>query len=367
MEITEILELKLFDNTILTYLYFLVSVLIGYLILIPLSSYFLKLSLKFFSKVNNQNDTDKFNSLLKKPIKYFLFLVVLYVSSMFLDLSELISNKESGLGIIDIISKAFNFLLLLIVFWIINRSIDFIGFKLKNRASETESKVDDQLIPFAVDMAKVITIVLGIVMILGNVFDVNIAALVTGLGIGGVAFALASKESLENLLGSFTIFFDKPFTVGDIVTLGGVTGVVEKVGFRSTRIRTFDKSIVTVPNKNIISSELDNLGARPVRRVKFNIGLTYDSSVNNIKAIVNDIQDLIDKHPDTNSDGKVRFLNFGPSSLDIMVLYYVNSPDWEVLINTQEKINYSIIDIVSKHKCDFAFPSTSVYIEKNNN
>ncbi|MAV65936.1 MAG: mechanosensitive ion channel protein MscS [Flavobacteriaceae bacterium] len=367
MEIAEILELKLFDNTILTYLYFLVSVLIGYLILIPLSSYFLKLSLKFFSKVNNQNDAAKFNSLLKKPIKYLLFLVVLYVSSMFLDLSELISNKESGLGIINIISKAFNLLLLLIVFWIINRSIDFIGFKLKNKASETESKVDDQLIPFAVDMAKVITIVLGIVMILGNVFDVNIAALVTGLGIGGVAFALASKESLENLLGSFTIFFDKPFTVGDIVTLGGVTGVVEKVGFRSTRIRTFDKSIVTVPNKNIISSELDNLGARPVRRVKFNIGLTYDSSVNNIKAIVNDIQDLIDKHPDTNNDGKVRFLNFGPSSLDIMVLYYVNSPDWEVLINTQEKINYSIIDIVSKHKCDFAFPSTSVYIEKNNN
>ena len=276
------------------------------------------------------------------------------------------SNNEGSLGIIDIISKTFNLLLLIIIFWIINRAIDFIGFKLKNRASETESKVDDQLIPFAVDMAKVITVILGVVMILGNVFNVNITALVTGLGIGGVAFALASKESLENLLGSFTIFFDKPFTVGDIVTLG-VTGVVEKVGFRSTRIRTFDKSIVTVPNKNIISSELDNLGARPVRRVKFNIGLTYNASVNNIKAIVNDIQELIDKHPETNNEGKVRFLNFGASSLDIMVLYYVNSPDWEVLIDTQEKINYSIIDIVAKHKCDFAFPSTSVYIEKNNN
>jgi MscS family membrane protein len=286
---------------------------------------------------------------------------------MTLDLSQFMSNNEGSLGIVDIISKTFNLLLLIIIFWIINRVIDFIGFKLKNRASETESKVDDQVIPFAVDMAKVITVILGVVMILGNVFNVNIAALVTGLGIGGVAFALASKESLENLLGSFTIFFDKPFTVGDIVTLGGVTGVVEKVGFRSTRIRTFDKSIVTVPNKNIISSELDNLGARPVRRVKFNIGLTYDATVNNIKAIVNDIQELIDKHPETNNDGKVRFLNFGASSLDIMVLYYVNSPDWEVLIDTQEKINYSIIDIVAKHKCDFAFPSTSVYIEKNNN
>ncbi len=367
MEITEILDFKLLGNTVLSYLYFLFSITIGILIVIPLSSYILKFLFKFFGEGNSQKNTDKFNSLLKKPIKYFLFLVVLYCSSMFLDLSKFISNIEGDFGVIDIISKAFNLFLLIIIFWIINRSIDFIGFKLKNRALETESKVDDQLIPFAIDMAKVITIVLGIVMILGNVFDVNIAALVTGLGIGGIAFALASKESLENLLGSFTIFFDKPFTVGDIITLGGVTGVVEKVGFRSTRIRTFDKSIVTVPNKNIISSELDNLGARTVRRVKFDIGLTYESSVNNIKAIVNDIQDLIDKHPETNKDGKVRFLNFGPSSLDIMVLYYVNSPDWEVLINTQEKINYSIIDIVSKHKCDFAFPSTSVYIEKNNN
>ncbi|MDA9285009.1 mechanosensitive ion channel family protein, partial [Flavobacteriaceae bacterium] len=258
-----------------------------------------------------------------------------------------------------------NFLLLTTVFWVILRSIDFVGFKLKNKALETESKVDDQLIPFAIDLAKVISIVLGAVMILGDVFEVNITALVTGLGIGGVAFALASKESLENLLGSFTIFFDKPFTVGDTVTLGGVTGTVEKVGFRSTRIRTFDKSIVTVPNKNIISSELDNLGARPVRRVKFNIGLTYDTSVENIKNIVNDIQILVDEHSMTNQDGRVRFLNFGASSLDIMVLYYVNSPDWESLIDTQQKINYDIINIVNKYKCEFAFPSTSVYIEKN--
>ena len=107
------------------------------------------------------------------------------------------------------------------------------------------------------------------------------------------------------------------------------------------------------------------MGARPVRRVKFNIGLTYDTSVENIKNIVNDIQKLIDDHPLTNQDGRVRFLNFGASSLDIMVLYYVNSPDWEDLIDAQQKINYDIIDIVNKYNCEFAFPSTSVYIEKN--
>jgi MscS family membrane protein len=99
--------------------------------------------------------------------------------------------------------------------------------------------------------------------------------------------------------------------------------------------------------------------------VKFNIGLTYDTSVENIKNIVNDIQVLIDENPMTNEDGRVRFLNFGASSLDIMVLYYVNSPDWEVLIDAQQKINFDIINIVNNYKCEFAFPSTSVYIEKN--
>lgn len=99
--------------------------------------------------------------------------------------------------------------------------------------------------------------------------------------------------------------------------------------------------------------------------MKFNIGLTYDTSVENIKNIVNDIQVLIDEHPMTNEDGRVRFLNFGASSLDVMVLYYVNSPDWEVLIDAQQKINFDIIHIVNKYKCEFAFPSTSVYLEKN--
>ena len=362
----EFLNYEFLGNSITDYVYFLSSLLVGLLLIIPFRLFISKLLFRLFGKDNNDNDNKKFNSLLKKPLQYFLTLLVLYFSVKFISLPEFLNSTEEGsLNLAKYFDKGFNFLLLVTIFWTINRSIDFVGYKLKNKALETESKVDDQLIPFAIDIAKVLTIVLGVVMILGNVFDVNVTALVTGLGIGGVAFALASKESLENLLGSFTIFFDKPFTVGDTVTLGGVTGTVEKVGFRSTRIRTFDKSVVTVPNKNIISTELDNLGARPVRRVKFNIGLTYDTSVENIKNIVDDIQKLVDDHPMTNQEGKVRFLNFGASSLDIMVLYYVDSPDWEVLIDAQQKINFQIIDIVNKYKCEFAFPSTSVYIEKN--
>ena len=199
---------------------------------------------------------------------------------------------------------------------------------------------------------------------MGNIFNVNVTALATGVGIGGIAIAMASKESLENLLGSFTIFLDQPFTVGDTVTVGSVTGTVEKVGFRSTRIRTFDKSLVTLPNKNMIQAELDNLGMRPVRRVKFNVGLTYETSPDQIKVIVSEIQEMINQHEKTNQEGKVRFQEFGSSSLDILVMYFVDSPRWDDLIDVKEDVNYKIMEIVKRNNSDFAFPSTTVYLQK---
>ena len=235
--------------------------------------------------------------------------------------------------------------------------------------------MDDQLIPFIIEIAKILTYIFALFIIMGNVFDVNITALATGLGIGGIALAMASKESLENLLGSFTIFFDRPFTVGDMVTVGSVTGRVEKVGFRSTRIRTLDRSLVTVPNKKMIDAELDNLGMRPIRRVKFSVGLTYHTSIEQIKKIVADMQTMIDNHPRTTNaegkkskdkEGKVRFDEFGDSSLNIFVLYYVDSPKWEDLIDVRQDVNYKIMEIVKKHNSDFAFPSTTVYLHQNN-
>ena len=294
-------------------------------------------------------------------------LSIIYIASSHLQYpTEWDLANEDEIGLKMLINKGFYLAFMYSIVWILLRIIDFVGLILRKKAELTENKMDDQIIPFIIEIGKILIYILAIFIIMGEIFNVNIAALATGLGIGGIALAMASKESLENLLGSFTIFFDRPFTVGDIVTVGTVTGAVEKVGFRSTRIRTFDKSIVTVPNKNIINTELDNLGVRPVRRVKFNIGLTYDTTIEQIKNIVNDIQKLVDDHPMTNEDGRVRFLSFGASSLDIMVLYYVNSPEWENLIDTQQKINYSIIEIVNKHNSEFAFPSTSVYIEKNN-
>ena len=363
----EFLSIEFLNNSVKDYLYFFLVIIVGLIITKPIISYLLRIAYKLFGSKDSDNERDMLKSLLRKPLYYFFLLMILYIGLNSLNFPNewgLVDSSEFGLKMI--IDKGFYLAVICSVFWTILRSVEFVGVKLKDRAAQTESKVDDGLIPFAIDLTKVLVYIFALIIILGNVFNVNITALVAGLGVGGVAIALASKESIENLLGSFTIFFDKPFAVGDVITLGGVTGKVEKVGFRSTRIRTFDKSIVTVPNKNVINTELDNLGVRPVRRVKFNIGLTYDTTIEQIKNIVNDIQKLVDDHPMTNEDGRVRFLSFGASSLDIMVLYYVNSPEWENLIDTQQKINYSIIEIVNKHNSEFAFPSTSLYIEKNN-
>jgi len=364
---TNFLLTEFFGNTLQDYLWFLGAIIIGLLFKKLISKYLSHLLFKIVSKKDTKVGVEKFNELLTKPIGFCIMLSIIYLGSSHIQFPaewDLVDGNEMGLKML--ISKGFSLIYIYSVFWILLRIIDFASLILHKKAELTENKMDDQLIPFIIEIVKIVTYIFAIFIVMGNIFNINIAALATGLGIGGIAIAMASKESLENLLGSFTIFFDRPFTVGDVVTAGNVTGVVEKVGFRSTRIRTFDKSIVTVPNKNMISTELDNLGERPVRRAKFNVGLTYDASIEQIKKVVKDIQEMIDKHPKTNQDGRVRFKEFGGSSLDIMVMYFVDSPDWDDFIDTKQDINYQIMEIVQKNECDFAFPSTTVYLQKNN-
>ena len=366
MDLKQILTIEFLGNSVEAYTWFFGAIFLGLIFRKLISKYLSGLLFKIVKNKTSNIGINKFDELLTKPIGLFVMLSIIYFGSSHIQYPpqwDLVSENEIGLKML--VSKGFSLIFIYSIFWILLKLIDFLGLILLKRAELTENKMDDQLIPFIIEIGKIFIYIFGIFIIMGNIFNVNIAALATGLGIGGVALAMASKESLENLLGSFTIFFDQPFTVGDVVTVGTVTGTIEKVGFRSTRIRTFDKSLVTVPNKKMIDAELDNLGLRSVRRVKFNIGLTYETSAEKIKAIVTEIQEMINMHEKTNQDGRVRFQEFGASSLDIMVLYFVNSPRWEDLINVKEDINYKIMEIVKKHKSDFAFPSRTVYLQNN--
>ena len=361
-----LLKTEYLENSAQNYLIFVAAIIIGLLFKGLISRYLSHSLYKLIGKKERKVGVEKFDELLTRPIGFFIMLTLLYLGASYLESPTSWGLADvNELGIKMLLSKGFSLIYIYSIFRISLRLIDYIGLILLKRAEETENKMDDQLIPFVLEIIKFVVYIFAIFIILGSVLGVNIIALTTGLGIGGLALAMASKESLENLLGSFTIFLDQPFTVGDVVTVGSITGVVEKVGFRSTRIRTFDKSLVTLPNKKMIDAELDNLGMRPVRRVKFNLGLTYDTTTEQIKAIVADIQHMINQHEKTNQDGKVRFQEFGSSSLDIMIMYFVDSPRWDDLIDVKEDVNYKIMEIVKKHNSDFAFPSTTVYLQKN--
>ena len=373
---TQFLQTEFLGNSLQDYCWFLGAIVVGLLFKKLFSRYLSRLLYKVIGKKDIEIGVEKFNELLSKPIGLFIMLSIIYLGASHIQYPpswNLGNGEEFGLKMM--VSKVYALIYVISIFWILLKVIDYVGLILFARAEKTENKMDDQLIPFIIEIAKILTYIFALFIIMGNVFDVNITALATGLGIGGIALAMASKESLENLLGSFTIFFDRPFTVGDMVTVGSVTGRVEKVGFRSTRIRTLDRSLVTVPNKKMIDAELDNLGMRPIRRVKFSVGLTYHTSIEQIKKIVADMQTMIDNHPRTTNaegkkskdkEGKVRFDEFGDSSLNIFVLYYVDSPKWADLIDVRQDVNYKIMEIVKKHNSDFAFPSTTVYLQQNN-
>lgn len=247
---------------------------------------------------------------------------------------------------------------------ILARMVDLGAEFFSKRAKATASKMDDQVIPLVQRAAKVTIWVLGVVFVVQNM-GVDVGSLLAGLGIGGLAFALAAKDTVENLFGSLTIFTDRPFQIGDWVVIGGQTeGVVEEVGFRSTRIRTFYNSVISVPNGKVAHSTIDNYGRRNYRRVKTTLGLTYGSTPEQIEAFTQRIRDHLQANEAVwKGTCEVHFAAFGASSLDVMVYFFLDVPDWSTELAERSKIYMEFMRIAEDVGVDFAFPSTSLYLE----
>ncbi len=204
---------------------------------------------RIFKRHTQESTVADFISHIQKPIQRFGLSVAFYLAIINLQFSEKVRLFESNSINLYVLSHNLAYIFLTFsVLRLLMRITDFIGHVMLVKAEKTESKTDDQLVPFFKDSVKVLLVIFSLLFILGVIFDLNVTAIIGGLGIGGLAVALAAQDSLANLLGSFTIFLDKPFQVGDIIEADGISGTVEKVGFRSTRIRTLDKSYVTIPN-----------------------------------------------------------------------------------------------------------------------
>ena len=299
--------------------------------------------------------------LLNAPLEALVMLLMLYVASRTLEVPSA-WNEDFQFWV----EKMYYSAVLLTITWLGIRFIKFMGLLFQVKALRTPSKLDDQLVPFFRDLVIMFFVITMLFIALGRVFSVDVLTLLTSLGIGGLAIALAARETLENLFASFALMIDRPFTVGDAINVGGIEGTIVKLGFRSTRLQTFDGSLVTVPNRLLTSQSLENLSDRRQRRAKFVVRLAYDTPAATVAALVTAIQGYLDQHPETHQEpGVVRFDAFGESSLDILVIFFVQTPVAREFNRVKEEVNLKILEIVNNSCTRFAFPSRELYIRQN--
>jgi MscS family membrane protein len=243
------------------------------------------------------------------------------------------------------------------------RLVDVLAERVLDKASKTDSRLDDQLVPLVRKSLKIFAIIGGCLFALQNM-DVNIGSLLAGLGIGGVAVALAAKDTIANFFGSVMIFADRPFQIGDWVSIGGVDGIVEEVGFRSTRIRTFYNSLVTVPNAKFMEANIDNYGRRQYRRTHVTLNLTYDTSPEQLQAFVEGVRSILRANPHTRKDVyEVHLAGFGPSSLDVMVYFFFKVDSWSAELRERHNVFLEIIRLARELHVSFAFPTQTLHVD----
>jgi MscS family membrane protein len=261
-----------------------------------------------------------------------------------------------------VVLAAARFFAMLAGVWAGFRVADLVSEVLASKAARTETKFDDVLVPLVRKTVKIFIFVFGLIYIADSL-RIEIGPLLAGLGIGGIGFAFAARDTLENFFGSVTVIVDRPFQVGDWVVIGDVEGTVEDLGFRSTRIRTFYNSVVTIPNGNLVRATVDNYGQRKYRRWKTHIAVTYGTPSDRIEAFCEGIRELIRLHPYTRKDYYQVWLHqFGASSLDVLVYMFHEAPDWTTELRERHRLMLDIIRLADRLGVEFAFPTETVHL-----
>ncbi|MDT8370735.1 MAG: mechanosensitive ion channel family protein [Gammaproteobacteria bacterium] len=279
---------------------------------------------------------------------------------------------SAGLGLLAlpdtaalILSIAVKVLVSLSGIWSAFRLVDVVDTLLIKQALRTENKFDDLFVPMVTKSLRVFVVVIGIIFIADNL-NVDVTSLLAGLGLGGLAFALAAKDLLGNFFGSITILLDRPFHIGDWVIIGDVEGMIETVGFRSTRIRTFYNSLITLPNSILTTTKIDNMGARRYRRMRSMLALTYDTPPEKIDAFCEGIRELIQLHPYMRKDYyQVYFNEYGAASLDILVYVFWETPDWNTELRERHRFLLDILRLAKQLGVEFAYPTQTLYLRQD--
>ncbi|MCC7429621.1 mechanosensitive ion channel family protein [bacterium] len=342
-------------------LFFSLAVLVlTFLIKKTFSSIIGKRLLKIVEKTASKYDDIIINAIIP-PIKVFITLTGLYYAIFYLDL-----HYPKRISINPFLFKIYTVALSTVSVWCFFRLTDFVIeiFKVNlAKKSSSEEELSKQLVPMLHQVLKIIVISLGGILVV-QTLGYSVGSLLAGIGIGGLAIALAAQETLANLFGTVVIVVTKPFKVGEMIKFNNYEGTIESITFRSTQIRSLSRTLITVPNKMITSEAIENLSAMEKRRVRFTIGLTYSSSSEKIQSLVTKIKLFLDTEKDVIPESSVVVFNeFGASSLDILVQYFTVEIDFKLYLETKQKINFKIMELVKNEGLEFAFPSKSIYFE----
>jgi len=290
----------------------------------------------------------------EKPFRVFLLLLGVFLAVRVMDMSP---------GIEDVIWKAFRSGLIIIIAWgLANLSKKDSGI-FENLASRFRIEVEDILIQFLAKGMRFIVIALTI-SIVAQEWEYDVNGFVAGLGIGGLAFALAAQDTLANLFGGMVITVDKPFNLDDWIETPSVEGTVEEISFRSTRVRTFAQALVHVPNSRIVKEPITNWSRMGKRRVMFNLGVMYKTPKEKLEICVKRIDEMLNAHSEVDKEFIiVRFSEFSESSLDIFIYCFAQTTQWAEFMRIKEDINFRAMTILAEEGVEVAFPSRSIYME----
>ena len=307
-----------------------------------------------------------FLNALSKPIYVIIFAIGLNFCKVFLYFDD-----EKGIRdiIFDGWTKTVHSVGAIAAAYALYQLVDVAEYYLNRIVRKTETTLDDMLVPVLRKSMRITIAIVAGLLIAENILDANVKSLLLSAGVGGIAIALAAKDTIANFFGSVTIFADRPFQINELIKVEGHYGFVEEVGFRSTRIRTLQGHLVTIPNNTIANSAVENVGCRPFIRRTSNLTITYDSGSAKTQRAVEIVKDVLAGVPEVNTDSdtmpRVFFNEFNDWSLNIYMSYWVRPADYMLYLQVNERVNFEIMKRFETEKIDFAFPTQTLHVKKD--
>lgn len=294
----------------------------------------------------------------QKIARYVSVLIIIRIIKILLPVLLLpVTSMEYAISIIRVIT-------VVLIVMIALKVVDILMSYTQKFTQKTVSKMDEQLVPILRRFLQVFIILGGILQLL-SIFNVNITALIAGVSIGGLALALAAQDAVKNLIGSIMIFIDQPFQIGDYISDGDESGTIEEVGFRSTRIRKPDSSLVSIPNGSLANRSITNMGVRTFRLFQTNLGVTYQTSPEKIEAFIVKLKEIAAAHPFVREEGMyISLQSLDDSAISILFRVQLDTGDYAKELQLKEELLFKIIRLAAEMQVDFAYPTTAVFIEK---